>query len=342
MNGRPKDQVPLEPFSSGGVSTISLFLALFRTMTTTTSRCKNDVDPPMQKPGLPNQESSSSSSRVAGLRLLLSLTILLAGSILICTGAHVAAAAAATTASSTSTSSSHSNIWSAFSSIVSWHIKPIKPHHHGDVIFLTEKIEGSDNYRYKRLFTVPCGDGILVFNIGPAIENQPYSYDIYQDNYAYSDNSGLCVLYPSYKGEQEADFPLWEPSDPTQLTINLGDTPNKISTRIVAPVKAKSFDASKKGGDFCIMRSGNFYNPDYYKHLKHEINMWPENIDDMTTALAAAVQRVDAQMMLLNNKNGGGNVRGRNPVTSTAAAATTTSVDATTVTGVQGGETNPY
>jgi hypothetical protein len=212
------------------------------------------------------------------------------------------------------------------------------------VIFLTEKVEGSDNYRYKRLFTVPCGDGILVFNIGPAIENQPYSYDIYQDNYAYSDNSGLCVLYPSYKGEQEADFPLWEPSDPTQLTINLGDTPNKISTRIVAPVKAKSFDASKKGGDFCIMRSGNFYNPDYYKHLKHEINMWPENmIMSIEEALAAAIQRVDAQMRLLNNNNSG-NVRGRRPVTTTTTttAATTTSVDATTVTGVQGDETSPY
>jgi hypothetical protein len=221
---------------------------------------------------------TATTARVARLRLLMSLASLLVGTTLLCASRRVAG--------------------------LSWHIKPIKPHHHGDVIFLTEKVDGTDHYKYKREFTVPCGYGILVFNIGPALENQPYSYDIYQDNYAYSDNSGLCVIYPSYKGEQEADFPLWEPSDPTQMTIALGDTPTKISTRVVAPNYSKPFDASKKGGDFCIMRSGNFYNPDYYKHLKHEINTWPQNMmmaqgDTIEQALADAVQRVDAQMQLL-------------------------------------------
>lgn len=178
---------------------------------------------------------------------------------------------------------------------LSWHIKPIHPHHHGDVIFLTEKLD-AHTYRYKREFTVPCGDGVLVFNIGPALENQPYAYDIYQDNYAYSDNSGLCVLYPSYKGEQTAEFPLWGENDPTQQSIALGDTPNKISTRVVKPPQAKSFDANKRGGDFCIMRSGNFYNPTYYKQLKHEINMWPETIQSIPEELNKVVERLHAQM----------------------------------------------
>lgn len=196
-------------------------------------------------------------------------------------------------------------------SVLSWHIKPIHPHHHGDVIFLTEKLD-AHSYRYKREFTVPCGDGILVFNIGPAVENQPYAYDIYQDNYAYSDNSGLCVLYPSYKGEQTAEFPLWGENDPTEQSISLGDTPNKISTRVVTPPKAKQFDATKRGGDFCIMRNGNFYSPSYYKQLKHEINMWPQDIESIPEELTKVVQRLNAQFDTNNNSpkmRGGATVR---------------------------------
>jgi hypothetical protein len=268
-------------------------------------------------------------ARVARRRLLMSLASLLVGTTLLCASRRVASAATLPQEPSTSRAASSSLFWSG----LSWHIKPIKPHHHGDVIFLTEKVDGTDHYKYKREFTVPCGYGILVFNIGPALENQPYSYDIYQDNYAYSDNSGLCVIYPSYKGEQEADFPLWEPSDPTQMTIALGDTPTKISTRVVAPNYSKPFDASKKGGDFCIMRSGNFYNPDYYKHLKHEINTWPQNMmaqegDTIEHALADAVQRVDAQMQLLATTN-----HIHHP---------TTTATTTTASGVRGGGASQY
>jgi hypothetical protein len=269
------------------------------------------------------------AARVARLRLLMSLASLLVGMTLFCASRRTAVSAASTLNNQEQQDEPSTRASSWWSDGLSWHIKPIKPHHHGDVIFLTEKVDGTDHYKYKREFTVPCGYGILVFNIGPALENQPYSYDIYQDNYAYSDNSGLCVIYPSYKGEQEADFPLWEPSDPTQMTIALGDTPTKISTRIVTPVKSKQFDASKKGGDFCIMRSGNFYNPDYYKHLKHEINTWPQNMmmdqeSDIEHALATAVQRVDAQMLANIHR----------PTTTTTAT--------TTAAGIRGGGASQY
>ena len=62
-----------------------------------------------------------------------------------------------------------------------WHIKPIHPHHHGRVVYLTEST--SDGIKYKRVFTVPCGDGMLVFNVGPAAEYEPFAYDVYEDAY---------------------------------------------------------------------------------------------------------------------------------------------------------------
>jgi hypothetical protein len=156
-----------------------------------------------------------------------------------------------------------------------WHIKPIKPYHHGRVVFLTEQTD--DGVVYKREFTAPCGDGMLVFSIGPAAEYEPFFYDLYDDAYAYSNNQGLCVLYPSYKGIQTSDSIMWEPTDPTELEVDLGDLPNKISSRIVKRPSTK--DATKRGGDFLIIRGGNFYNPTYYKHLKGMINGWPADAD---------------------------------------------------------------
>jgi hypothetical protein len=156
-----------------------------------------------------------------------------------------------------------------------WHIKPIHPHHHGSVLYMTEQ---TDQGRiYKRSFTAPCGDGMLVFNVGPAAEYEPFSYDVYDDAYAYSNNQGLCVLYPSYTGTQTSDEIMWEPNDPTERQVDLGDVPNKISTRVVQQKDTK--ENVRRGGDFLIIRNGNFYNPTYYKHLKAAVQGWPGDAD---------------------------------------------------------------
>jgi hypothetical protein len=164
---------------------------------------------------------------------------------------------------------------------VHWHIKPIKPLHEGKVVYLTSFSDSDDAVVYKRVFTAPCGDGMLVFNVGPAAEYEPYYYELYEDAYAYSDNGGLCVLYPSYRGIQTSPYPLWTARDKTEQTVQLGDVPNKISTRVAVPPGTKSFNHSDfklRFGDFLVIRGGNFYNPTYYKHLKAEVNSWPEHL----------------------------------------------------------------
>ena len=113
-----------------------------------------------------------------------------------------------------------------------------------------------------------------IFNIGPAAQYEPFAYDIYEDAYAYSNNGGLCVLYPSYKGVQTSQTILWNPTDPTSRQVPLGDHPNKISTRVVQPPKTKNHTA--RGGDFLIIRKGNFYNPGYYKHVQELVHNLPE------------------------------------------------------------------
>ena len=56
-------------------------------------------------------------------------------------------------------------------SSVSKHIKPIKPLHHGKVVYLiSQTMEG--DIIYKRVITAPCAYGILLFNIGPAVSNE--------------------------------------------------------------------------------------------------------------------------------------------------------------------------
>lgn len=92
---------------------------------------------------------------------------------------------------------------------------------------------------------------------------------------------------------QTSTSPLWTSSDPTDQKVGLGDTPTKISTRVVKLPNTKDMDA-KRGGDFVIMRSGNFYNPGYYKHLKSEINRWPGGMD--VAAMEEAVREWVAKM----------------------------------------------
>ena len=77
-----------------------------------------------------------------------------------------------------------------------------KPHHTGHVTYVTEISSDRNHLVYKRIFNAPCGYGMLVFNVGPAAVYEPYTYELYEDAYAYSDNDGLCLLYPSYNGVQ--------------------------------------------------------------------------------------------------------------------------------------------
>lgn len=165
---------------------------------------------------------------------------------------------------------------------IRWHIKPMKPHHTGHVQYVTEISSDRNHLIYKRIFNAPCGYGMLVFNVGPAALYEPYTYELYDDAYAYSNNEGLCVLYPSYNGVQESTSPLWSFNDEMEMTVPLGDTPTQISTRIVIPPNTKHINSTNPtkyhGGDYLIIRDGNFYNPTYYKNLKELINHWPPTV----------------------------------------------------------------
>jgi len=114
--------------------------------------------------------------------------------------------------------------------------------------------------------------------------NEPWlfqhSFDLYDDAYVYSNNQGLCLLYPSYRGYQTGDDPFWIPDqDPTLQTIPLGHSLNRISHKInpqSIPTKSISKDAvAAHGGDYAIMAKGDFYDPKYYQELRALVNGWP-------------------------------------------------------------------
>lgn len=158
-------------------------------------------------------------------------------------------------------------------------IKPFKPLHHARFVYYTSSDE-TGKLSYRREFTAPCNYGILVFNIGPAAEQEPYSYEVYQDAYVFSDNKGLCFIYPSYKGVQTGDFPFWKMTDATEGNVGLGDDPNRISTRVVIEPKTKEMDATQ-GGDYLIVRQGNFFSPGYNSAIRrfvHSLNE-TDNVD---------------------------------------------------------------
>jgi hypothetical protein len=148
---------------------------------------------------------------------------------------------------------------------------PLKNVHHGSVVFLAG-FTNRTTIEYRRVFKVPCDHGILVFNIGPAASAEPFDYDVYDDAYAFSNQKGLCPLFPTYTATQRSANIMWAPTDPTEVRIDhLGDQPSKISTRILRPPQTKQIDA-ERGGDFCIMRKGNFYDAGYYKALQRYVN----------------------------------------------------------------------
>lgn len=149
--------------------------------------------------------------------------------------------------------------------------------HHGEVLYTVVQDPDMGRY-YKREFLIPCGYGLLVFNIAPADESMPYALDVFDDGYVYSDNGGLCLLYPSYRAHQNDTEPFWMPDDPTSFNVPLGHELTKISHRINSHPHTKDTASDKKvqakGGDYLIMAKHDFYTPQYYRQLKSLVNSW--------------------------------------------------------------------
>ena len=181
--------------------------------------------------------------------------------------------------------------------------------HHGEVLYTV--VEDPDVGRYyKREFLIPCGYGLLVFNIGPADQSMPYDFDVFDDGYVYSDNGGLCLLYPSYRAHQNDTEPFWNPDDATSFRVPIGNQMTKISTRInphphVKPMKKA---VKERGGDYLIMAKHNFYTPRYYRALKSVVNSWPADagrqdaaedltVEDLQVMLEMALDGVDLTVM---------------------------------------------
>ena len=144
-------------------------------------------------------------------------------------------------------------------------IPPLHPHHHATVRY-TSRMEPGGNISYRREITAPCDHGMLLFSIGPARDDLPYKYDVYDDAYLFSDNKGLCIRYPDYTGYQVSKSPFWNPTDP--MTIELKDLdPNKmhwISSREVNPSHSKKSVDKKIIGDYAVIAKHSFYTPHYY------------------------------------------------------------------------------
>lgn len=145
-------------------------------------------------------------------------------------------------------------------------------------------MEADGTVIYRRDIEAPCDYGMLVFNIGPSSDDLPYPFDLYADAYLWSDNGGLCILYPTYRGYQESQYgPFWRPGyDPTM--VKFGDLENRfthmhrISSRMLVPQSGAPQHSQEinrdKAGDFVIIAKGNFYSIDYYKRLQAFVHSW--------------------------------------------------------------------
>lgn len=165
-------------------------------------------------------------------------------------------------------------------------IPPFHPVHTGQVHY-SSVMDSGGTVTYRRDIEAPCDYGMLVFNIGPSKDDLPYHYDVYGDGYLWSDNGGLCIVYPTYTGFQLSSYgPFWRPGyDPTTVRFtNLVADPihmHRISSRILRPPTGAT-EHSKvinktKAGDYIIMGHHNFYGINFYKNLKNYVNGWGPN-----------------------------------------------------------------
>ena len=157
-------------------------------------------------------------------------------------------------------------------------IPPIHPHHSGFIEY-SSHMKPDESVDYRREITAPCNYGMLLFNVGPAKEELPYTYDVYQDAYLFSNNENLCILYPTYKGYQVADFPFWEPEDPRTITVKpLGSHQlHRISSRIVKPSSKSTKKINpNRAGDYIIIGKHNFYTVHFFQQLKATVQQWAD------------------------------------------------------------------
>jgi len=154
-------------------------------------------------------------------------------------------------------------------------IPPIHPHHTAWVTY-SSRMDPDAHVEYRRDINAPCEYGMLIFSVGPAKDDLPYTYELYNDAYLYSDNNGLCLFYPSYTGYQTSNVPLWNPSDPLQVAFKQlnTNTMHWISSRVWDPHHSKKQWDRTKVGDYAIIAKHNFYDPHFYEGLKAAINAW--------------------------------------------------------------------
>jgi hypothetical protein len=154
-------------------------------------------------------------------------------------------------------------------------IPPIHPHHSGRVRY-SSSMNSAGKVQYRRDINAPCNFGMLLFTVGLAKDDMPYTYEVYGDAYLFSDNKGLCLFYPSYNGYQVADRPFWNAMDPTSIEIKPLDARKMhwISSRVVNPYHSKKKFNPKLTGDYIVIAKGDFYTPHYYQALKDTINHW--------------------------------------------------------------------
>jgi hypothetical protein len=153
------------------------------------------------------------------------------------------------------------------------HFHPGKKINNGRVNYVVT--DNPDQGRvYTREFTAACAYGILAFSVGPAPEYAPYQFEVYNDEYAYSDNDGLCLVLPTYKGtESRTTEPYWMPDDATEVVIEF-NTMTHISTVVPKVRDGKQLNDDSDFGDYAIIAKGNFYSAEYYKDLKAHVNSW--------------------------------------------------------------------
>jgi len=162
-------------------------------------------------------------------------------------------------------------------------IPPIRPHHAARVKYSSRQYSNGE-VEYKREVTAPCEHGILLFSIGPARDDLPFAYDIYEDAYIYSDNAGLCLLYPTYTGYQLWDEPFWNPSDPRVIDVKplQSRRMHRISSRLVNPSGARRSVQAQRVGDYTVVAKHEFYKPSYYQALKNTVNQWKDEDGELT------------------------------------------------------------
>jgi len=154
-------------------------------------------------------------------------------------------------------------------------LPPFHPHHSASVTY-SSRMGPKGNVEYRRDINAPCEFGMLLFSVGPAKDDLPYNYELYNDAYLYSDNNGLCMFYPSYNGFQTSDSPLWNPTDPLQVVFEQLDRSifHWISSRVYDPHHSKKKWDRSVVGDYAIIAKHSFYDANFYKSLKADINSW--------------------------------------------------------------------